>query len=135
MKKDLNSREKRFKLIGAVGMGLFGLAAGVLQPVLEKSDSRLLLVVTFLLVGGFLAFLVTMIVKGVQLDNAKSAARAVAQRQALVRGGAQPPQVRPGGAAYGGGGADPWKEQLDGFLAAGVIDRAEYKALLERRRR
>lgn len=27
-----------------------------------------------------------------------------------------------------------WKKQLDGFLAAGLIDRAEYLALLERRR-
>ena len=28
-----------------------------------------------------------------------------------------------------------WKKQLDGFLAAGIIDRNEYRALLERRRR
>ena len=27
-----------------------------------------------------------------------------------------------------------WKKQLDGFLAAGIIDRKEYIALLERRR-
>ena len=32
-------------------------------------------------------------------------------------------------------GADHWKKQLDGFLEAGIIDRSEYKALLERRRR
>ena len=32
-------------------------------------------------------------------------------------------------------GMDHWKKQLDGFLEAGIIDRAEYKALLERRRR
>ena len=28
-----------------------------------------------------------------------------------------------------------WKKQLDGFLEAGIIDRAEYRTLLERRRR
>ena len=28
-----------------------------------------------------------------------------------------------------------WKKQLDGFLAAGIIDRSEYRVLLERRRR
>lgn len=28
-----------------------------------------------------------------------------------------------------------WKKQLDGFLAAGIIDRSEYRTLLERRRR
>ena len=28
-----------------------------------------------------------------------------------------------------------WKKQLDGFLEAGIIDRAEYRVLLERRRR
>ncbi len=27
-----------------------------------------------------------------------------------------------------------WKKQLDGFLAAGIIDRKEYQALLERRK-
>lgn len=27
-----------------------------------------------------------------------------------------------------------WKKQLDGFLEAGIIDRAEYRVLLERRR-
>ena len=32
-------------------------------------------------------------------------------------------------------GMDHWKKQLDGFLEAGIIDRTEYKALLERRRR
>ena len=32
-------------------------------------------------------------------------------------------------------GMDHWKKQLDGFLEAGIIDRSEYKALLERRRR
>ena len=32
-------------------------------------------------------------------------------------------------------GMDHWKKQLDGFLEAGIIDRAEYKTLLERRRR
>ncbi|MBR0040714.1 MAG: hypothetical protein IJP64_04985 [Oscillospiraceae bacterium] len=32
-------------------------------------------------------------------------------------------------------GFDHWKKQLDGFLEAGIIDRAEYKVLLERRRR
>ena len=32
-------------------------------------------------------------------------------------------------------GFDHWKKQLDGFLEAGIIDRAEYTALLERRRR
>ena len=31
--------------------------------------------------------------------------------------------------------ADHWKKQLDGFLEAGIIDRSEYKVLLERRRR
>ena len=28
-----------------------------------------------------------------------------------------------------------WKKQLDGFLEAGIIDRSEYRVLLERRRR
>lgn len=28
-----------------------------------------------------------------------------------------------------------WKKQLDGFLAAGIIDRSEYRVLQERRRR
>ena len=28
-----------------------------------------------------------------------------------------------------------WKKQLDGFLAAGIIDRSEYRVLLERRRK
>lgn len=28
-----------------------------------------------------------------------------------------------------------WKKQLDGFLAAGIIDRSEYRVLLERRLR
>lgn len=28
-----------------------------------------------------------------------------------------------------------WKKQLDGFLAAGIIDRSEYRVLMERRRR
>lgn len=32
-------------------------------------------------------------------------------------------------------GMEHWKKQLDGFLAAGIIDRSEYRALLERRRR
>lgn len=32
-------------------------------------------------------------------------------------------------------GAEHWKKQLDGFLAAGIIDRREYRTLLERRRR
>ena len=32
-------------------------------------------------------------------------------------------------------GADHWKKQLDGFLEAGIIDRSEYRVLLERRRR
>ena len=32
-------------------------------------------------------------------------------------------------------GLDHWKKQLDGFLEAGIIDRSEYRALLERRRR
>ena len=32
-------------------------------------------------------------------------------------------------------GMDHWKKQLDGFLEAGIIDRSEYRALLERRRR
>ena len=32
-------------------------------------------------------------------------------------------------------GMDHWKKQLDGFLEAGIIDRSEYKVLLERRRR
>ena len=32
-------------------------------------------------------------------------------------------------------GYDHWKKQLDGFLEAGIIDRSEYRALLERRRR
>ena len=32
-------------------------------------------------------------------------------------------------------GYDHWKKQLDGFLEAGIIDRSEYKVLLERRRR
>ena len=31
--------------------------------------------------------------------------------------------------------AEHWKKQLDGFLAAGIIDRSEYRVLLERRRR
>lgn len=31
--------------------------------------------------------------------------------------------------------ADHWKKQLDGFLEAGIIDRSEYRVLLERRRR
>lgn len=29
--------------------------------------------------------------------------------------------------------AEHWKKQLDGFLAAGIIDRSEYRTLLERR--
>ena len=32
-------------------------------------------------------------------------------------------------------GEEHWKKQLDGFLAAGIIDRSEYRTLLERRRR
>lgn len=32
-------------------------------------------------------------------------------------------------------GMEHWKKQLDGFLEAGIIDRAEYRTLLERRRR
>ena len=28
-----------------------------------------------------------------------------------------------------------WKKQLDGFLAAGIIDRSEYRVLMDRRRR
>ena len=32
-------------------------------------------------------------------------------------------------------GMDHWKKQLDGFLEAGIIDRSEYRVLLERRRR
>ncbi len=62
-------------------------------------------------------------------------------------------RVRGGASASGGGtasvhshdrlqgyrgdesGYDHWKKQLDGFLAAGIIDRAEYRVLLERRRR
>ena len=32
-------------------------------------------------------------------------------------------------------GEEHWKKQLDGFLAAGIIDRSEYRVLLERRRR
>lgn len=32
-------------------------------------------------------------------------------------------------------GQEHWKKQLDGFLAAGIIDRSEYRVLLERRRR
>ena len=32
-------------------------------------------------------------------------------------------------------GAEHWKKQLDGFLAAGIIDRGEYRVLLERRRK
>ena len=32
-------------------------------------------------------------------------------------------------------GSEHWKKQLDGFLEAGIIDRSEYKVLLERRRR
>ena len=31
--------------------------------------------------------------------------------------------------------AEHWKKQLDGFLEAGIIDRSEYRVLLERRRR
>ena len=31
--------------------------------------------------------------------------------------------------------AEHWKKQLDGFLEAGIIDRSEYRFLLERRRR
>ncbi len=31
--------------------------------------------------------------------------------------------------------AEHWKKQLDGFLAAGIIDRSEYRVLMERRRR
>ena len=31
-------------------------------------------------------------------------------------------------------GEEHWKKQLDGFLAAGIIDRSEYRTLLERRR-
>ena len=31
--------------------------------------------------------------------------------------------------------AEHWKKQLDGFLAAGIIDRSEDRVLLERRRR
>ena len=33
-----------------------------------------------------------------------------------------------------GDAAEHWKRQLDSFLEAGLIDRAEYRALLERRR-
>ena len=32
-------------------------------------------------------------------------------------------------------GEEHWKKQLDGFLAAGIIDRSEYRTLLERRMR
>ncbi len=32
-------------------------------------------------------------------------------------------------------GLEHWKKQLDGFLEAGIIDRSEYRVLLERRRR
>jgi|GEM_PF-1686655 len=32
------------------------------------------------------------------------------------------------------GELEHWKKQLDGFLEAGIIDRAEYRVLLERRR-
>ena len=32
-------------------------------------------------------------------------------------------------------GSEHWKKQLDGFLEAGIIDRSEYRVLLERRRR
>ncbi len=32
------------------------------------------------------------------------------------------------------GDLEHWKKQLDGFLEAGIIDRAEYRVLLERRR-
>ena len=32
-------------------------------------------------------------------------------------------------------GFEHWKKQLDGFLEAGIIDRSEYRALIERRRR
>ena len=32
-------------------------------------------------------------------------------------------------------GFDHWKKQLDGFLEAGIIDRSEYRVLLERRRK
>ena len=31
--------------------------------------------------------------------------------------------------------AEHWKKQLDGFLAAGIIDRSEYRVLMERLRR
>ena len=31
--------------------------------------------------------------------------------------------------------AEHWKKQLDGFLEAGIIDRSEYRVLLERRRK
>ena len=32
-------------------------------------------------------------------------------------------------------GFEHWKKQLDGFLEAGIIDRSEYRVLLERRRK
>ena len=39
---------------------------------------------------------------------------------------------------YADGSCPPeehWRRQLDGFLAAGIIDRSEYRVLMERRRR
>lgn len=66
--------------------------------------------------------------------KARAAESKPVSRAAQPRPAAQHSHDRIQGYTGSEDGYEHWKKQLDGFLAAGLIDRKEYMALLERRR-
>ena len=87
------------------------------------------------ILGVVLVIIVLIVVLSRALKSAKE--RRIDGVQSARGGGtaAQHSHDRLQGYAGDENGAEHWKKQLDGFLEAGIIDRSDYRALLERRRK
>ena len=87
---------------------------------------------------GVIAVIVLVIVLAVTISRVKKVSAAKRFDGIRARGGgtaAQHSHDRLQGYRGEESGMEHWKKQLDGFLEAGIIDRSEYRVLMERRRR
>ena len=139
-----NNRQNNKKSGGSGILGLIILGLFVLSSRLDSDEFPVSFV---LLVGVFVAFIVYAVVTATKKNKAKTGTGSTAARPAAARTTAarttvaRPTPARTPRAAeqaeeavhcHHSTGREKYLEQLDSFLANGIIDKAEYKTMKER---
>ena len=139
-----NNKQNNKKSGGSGILGLIVLGLFVLSSRLDNDEFPVSFI---LLVGVFVAFIIYAIVvaskkNAAKTGTARSAARPTAARGAEpTRSPSRGASARPARAAekaeeavhcHHSTGKEKYLEQLDGFLANGIIDKAEYRLMKER---